>query len=119
MAGVNEPFEASVISTCGSFAGVLVGLYVTLKLLGRRSMMLIGHGAATVFMLGIAIAYTVAPNQKPTGKAIVACTLLWGFFYNGFSGSLSWPIANELVSSRLRVISIGVGTAINYFFSCQ
>ncbi|KIX10426.1 uncharacterized protein Z518_01508 [Rhinocladiella mackenziei CBS 650.93] len=117
MAGVDEPFQASIISTCGSFAGVLVGLYATLKLLGRRSMMLIGHGAAALFMLGIAVAYTVAPDEKPTGKAIVACTLLWGFFYNGFSGSLSWPLANELVSSRLRVLSIGVGTAINYFFS--
>ncbi|KAL2428997.1 hypothetical protein ABEF95_011292 [Exophiala dermatitidis] len=68
-------------------------------------------------LLGISVAYTVVPKEKPTGKAIVACTLLWGFFYNGFFGSLSWPIADELVSSRLRVISIGIGTAINYFFS--
>lgn len=45
--------------------------------------------------------------------------VLYGFFYNGFSGTLSWPIATEVVSSRLRVITIGVGTGINYFFNCK
>jgi len=70
-------------------------------------------------MLAIGIANTVAGNSPPAGRAIVAFMVLYGFFYNGFSGTLSWPIATEVVSSRLRVITIGVGTGINYFFNCE
>ncbi len=82
-------------------------------------MMLIGHSTAAVFMLGIALADTIAPHSAEAGKAIVACALLYYAFYNGFSGALSWPIASELVSSRLRVLTVGSGTGINYVFACE
>ncbi len=81
--------------------------------------MLIGHSMASLFMFGIAIAATVGSTSEPAGKAILACALIYYFFYNGFSGALSWPIANELVSSRLRVLTIGAGTGINYVWACE
>lgn len=81
--------------------------------------MLFGSGMASLCMLAIGIANTVAGNSPPAGRCIVAFMVLYGFFYNGFSGTLSWPIATEVVSSRLRVITIGVGTGINYFFNCE
>jgi hypothetical protein len=81
--------------------------------------MLFGSAMASLCMLAIGIANTVAGNSPPAGRAIVAFMVLYGFFYNGFSGTLSWPIATEVVSSRLRVITIGVGTGINYFFNCE
>lgn len=117
MAGVDNAFQASVLSTVASFAGVIVGLYFVHKWIGRRFSMCFGSLTAGLCMLAIAVAYQVAPLEKPAGKAIVAFTMLYGFFYNGFSGTLSWPVTTEVVSSRLRVMSIGFGTAINYFCS--
>ncbi|KIW56339.1 hypothetical protein PV05_05005 [Exophiala xenobiotica] len=117
IAGIDKPFQASIISTCGSFAGVLVGLYFTTKVIGRRTSMLFGSGMASLCMLAIGIAYTVGGTSHPAGTAIVAFMVLYGFFYNGFSGTLSWPVATEVVSSRLRVLTIGVCTGVNYFFN--
>ncbi|KAJ9613280.1 hypothetical protein H2200_003222 [Cladophialophora chaetospira] len=117
IAGVDKPFQASIISTCGSFAGVLIGLYFTTKVIGRRTSMLFGSAMASLCMLAIGIAYVVGGTSKPAGSAIVAFMVMYGFFYNGFSGTLSWPVATEVVSSRLRVLTIGVCTGINYFFN--
>ncbi|KAJ9647665.1 hypothetical protein H2204_000295 [Knufia peltigerae] len=108
IAGIDKPFQASIISTCGSFAGVLVGLYFTTKVIGRRTSMLFGSAMASLCMLVIGIAYTTGGTSHPAGTAIVAFMVLYGFFYNGFSGTLSWPVATEVVSSRLRVLTIGL-----------
>ncbi|ETN41371.1 uncharacterized protein HMPREF1541_03306 [Cyphellophora europaea CBS 101466] len=117
MAGVDNAFQASILSTAASFAGVLVGLYFVHKWIGRRFSMCLGSLGAGLCMLAVAISYHVAPNTKPAGKSLVAFIMIYGFVYNGFSGTLSWPVTTEVVSSRLRVMSIGFGTAINYFFS--
>lgn len=119
MAGVKQPFLATILkSLCGLF-GVCCGILFTQKLLGRRPMMLIGHSAAALFMLGIGLANSIGPQSESAGKAILACALLYHGFYNGFSAALSWPIASELVSSRLRVLTIGTGTGFNYVFACK
>ncbi len=81
-------------------------------------MMLIGHSTAAAFMFGMALASTISPHSEAAGRAVVAFALLYYAFYNGFSGALSWPIASELVSSRLRVLTIGAGTGVNYVFAC-
>ncbi|KAF2838448.1 MFS transporter [Patellaria atrata CBS 101060] len=116
MAGVNKPFFATIIKSLMGFLGVCLGIALNYKSIGRRFSMLIGHGGAALFMLGMGIAQTVAPQTQEAGKTIVACALMYHFVYNGFSGAVSWPIANEVVSSRLRVITIGVGTGVNYVF---
>lgn len=119
MAGLkNQAFLLTIMkSVCGLF-GVLVAIFLAQKFFGRRVMMLTGHSVATICLFGVAIAGTVAPNSDEAKRAIVACLLIYYAFYNGFSGALSWPVANELVSSRLRVLTIGTGTGINYVFAC-
>lgn len=119
MAGVDQPFLATILKSVCGLVGVISCIFLGQKYLGRRSMMLIGHSSSALFMLGIAVAFTVAPYTKPAGKAIMAFALLYHGFYNGFSGALSWPIATELCSSRLRVITIGTGTGVNYVFACK
>jgi hypothetical protein len=68
-------------------------------------------------MLAIAIAYTVAPGSIHAGRALLGFALMFYFFYNGFIGTVSWPVAGEVVSSRLRVSTISLGTGLNYFFN--
>ncbi|KEF60892.1 uncharacterized protein A1O9_02456 [Exophiala aquamarina CBS 119918] len=117
MAGVENPFVATILKSFMGLVGVAIGIYLSYKKLGRRSMMLIGHSTSAVFMAGMGIAQSVAPGTKAAGKAIVGCALCYHFFYNGFSGAQSYPVANEVVSSRLRVISVGTATAINMVFA--
>lgn len=82
-------------------------------------MMLIGTGAAAICMFVVALAFTVSPKGRVAGQALVAFLFLYSFFYSGFSAAISWPIAGELVSSRLRILTFSIGTAINYVFSCK
>ncbi|SPO02645.1 related to transporter (major facilitator superfamily) [Cephalotrichum gorgonifer] len=117
MAGVEKPFLTTIVKSVSGLVGVCVGIFLAQKFMGRRSMMLLGHSVSVLCMLGIAVADTVAPQSKGAGTAIVACALIYYAFYNGFSGALSWPISSELVSSRLRVLTIGSGTGINYVFA--
>lgn len=118
MAGVQNPFVATILKSFMGLVGVAIGIYLSYKKLGRRSMMLIGHSTSAVFMAGMGIAQSVAPGTQAAGKAIVGCAFCYHFFYNGFSGAQSYPVANELVSSRLRVVSIGTATAVNMVFAC-
>ena len=119
MAGIREAFLTSIYVTTATFGSSLVGIWLMYKVLGRRPMMLIGTGGATLAFLGIAIAYTAAPGTLEAGKAIVAFIILYTVFSNGFAMNLSWPLANEMVSSRLRIMTVSFATGVNYFFSCE
>jgi hypothetical protein len=115
MAGVDRPFMATILKSVMGLMGVFVSIALSYRTIGRRFSMLLGHGGSTIFMIIMGIAASV-PNDKSnaSGKTVLACALLWFFVYNGFSGAVSYPVANELVSSRLRVITIGFGIGLNY-----
>jgi hypothetical protein len=119
MAGLKNAFLLTILKSICGLTGVLLAIFMAQTFLGRRVMMLTGHFTATFFMAGVAIAGTVAPGTEEAGKAITACLLMYYFFYNGFSGALSWSVASELVSSRLRVLTIGTGTGVHYTFACK
>lgn len=114
IAGVDKPFMATILKSFMGLMGVFLSIVLNYRTINRRFSMLLGHGGSVFFMLGMGIAASTSGSSKGAGKAIVACALCWFFVYNGFSGAVSWPIANEVVSSRLRVITIGMGTGINY-----
>lgn len=116
-AGIPKPFEASIIGTVMGFIGVCIGMVLTQKVFGRRWMLMIGALGCFACMLAIAVAYTVAPKSRDGGRALLGFSLMFYFFYNGFIGRVSWPVAGECVASRLRVGTISLGTGINYFFS--
>ena len=116
-AGIPKPFEASILGTVMGLAGVLVGLFLTQKIFGRRWMLMIGVMGCGCCMLAIAVAYTVAAKSIEAGRALLAFSLMFQFFYNGFIGTVSWPVAGEIVASRNRVATIGLGTGVNYFFN--
>ena len=90
------------MNTCFGFLGVNVGMYAIRELLGRRSILILGAIACGLCQLASAIAATVSPASLPTGQTLVAFTALFMFFYNGCVGAASYPVATELVSSRLR-----------------
>ncbi|KAF1949731.1 MFS transporter [Byssothecium circinans] len=116
-AGVDKPFLATILKSVLGLAGVLTSIFLNYRIIGRRFSMLLGHAGSALCMLGMGIAGSTSSDPSASGKAVLACALLYYFVYNGFSGAVSWPVANELVSSRLRVVTIGLGTGVNYVFA--
>ncbi len=110
MAGINDAFRVSIYTTASTFVGTFVGMWLMYQVFGRRSMMLVGTGLSVIFFLGVAIPYNVAPGTPAAGSAIVAFCILFAFCYNCFSGTMSWSVANEIVSSRLRVVTFSLAT---------
>ena len=114
-AGLDKPFVASILGTVLGFTGALIGLFLTQKIFGRRSMMMIGASGCGCCMLAIAVAYTVAPGSLHAGRALLGFSLMFYFFYNGFIGTVSWPVAGEVVASRLRVSNRRLGHRVELF----
>ncbi|KAL1964463.1 hypothetical protein VTN77DRAFT_6889 [Rasamsonia byssochlamydoides] len=114
IAGIDKPFQYSIMNTCLGFIGVNCGMYSIRHLVGRRFILIFGSIACGLCYLGMAIADSVQAGTTTAGKAIVAFVAIYQFFYNGCVGAASYPVATELVSSRLRAWTVGSATAIGY-----
>ena len=114
IAGITKAFEFSIMNTCIGFIGVNCGMIAMRKFVGRRFITIFGSVACGLTMLGMAIADSISPNSIPTGRALVAFVAIWQFFYNGCVGAASYPVATELVSSRLRAWTVGSATSLGY-----
>ncbi|KAF2017480.1 putative transporter [Aaosphaeria arxii CBS 175.79] len=114
IAGVTKPFEYSILQSCIAFIGVNVGMYAIKHWVGRRTILIMGAALCGLCQLASAIAATVDSASQTTGKVLVAFTVLFMFFYNGCVGAASYPVATELVSSRLRAWTVGSATALGY-----
>ncbi len=89
-------------------------MYAIRHIFGRRSILILGATACGLSQLASAIAYTITPTTVVTGRALVAFTAIFYFFYNGCVGAASYPVATELVSSRLRAWTVGTATSLGY-----
>lgn len=78
---------------------------------------MLGATACGLSQLASAIAYTVSPGSTTTGDVLVAFTAVFMFFYNGCVGAASYPVATELVSSRLRAWTVGTATSLGYILA--
>ncbi|CAI7615387.1 unnamed protein product [Penicillium manginii] len=115
--GIAKAFEFSIMNTCFGFLGVNIGMYAIREWLGRRSILILGAVACGLCQLASAIAASVSPNSLQTGQTLVAFTALFMFFYNGCVGAASYPVATELVSSRLRAWTVGTATSLGYLLA--
>lgn len=115
--GITKAFEFSIMNTCFGFLGVNIGMYAIRELVGRRSILIIGAVACGLCQLGSAIAASVEPDSLATGQTLVGLTALFMFFYNGCVGAASYPVATELVSSRLRAWTVGTATSLGYLLA--
>ncbi|OCT44893.1 putative sugar transporter [Cladophialophora carrionii] len=133
IAGIKQAFEYSIMITCIGFVGVNCGMYAMRHLVGRRFICIFGSIVTSLCFLGMAIAQSASPGTMTTGKVTVAMVAIWGFFYNGIRGpslfrvpcshllgcvgAATYPVATELVSSRLRAWTVGSATSLQYVFA--
>ncbi|KAK3313998.1 general substrate transporter [Apodospora peruviana] len=114
---VDEAFKYSLLKTCLGFIGVNLGIYLMRHVFGRRSIMMIGCFFQGMFQLGLAISATVAPGTATARNCLIAFTGLYMFAYNAFVGDASYPVATEVVSTRLRSWTVGSAISLGYFLA--
>ncbi|TVY82966.1 putative glucose transporter rco-3, partial [Lachnellula suecica] len=117
LAGITKSFEFSIMNTVLGFIGVNIGMYLIRHVFGRRSILMIGATGCGLCQLASAIGYTIQPGSQSSGKVLVAFTAIFYIFYNGCVGAASYPVATELVSSRLRAWTVGTATSLGYLLA--
>lgn len=96
------------------FVGVIAGLYAQHHWFGRRSILMFGSAAMAICQLVPAVAATASNDMAMRARLLTAFIALTKmFFYIGI-GSVCYPVATELVSTRLRAWTVGSATALNY-----
>ena len=108
-----RPFINTVILQCVNLCVSLFALPLARKF-GRRTLLLAGFSITTVAMLCIAIVYTVAPTKVASGKALVALLCIFYAGYGTSIGPLSWVVAGEIPSNRLRSYTLGTGMTVGF-----
>lgn len=114
---VDEAFKFSVMNTCIGFIGVNCGMFAMRHLVGRRSILMGGAAFCGLCMLALAIAASVATSPVVLRNCLIAFTALFFFGYNSCVGAASYPVATELVSTRLRSWTVGTATSLGYFLA--
>ncbi|WWC69298.1 uncharacterized protein I206_103236 [Kwoniella pini CBS 10737] len=110
-AGLPKPFQASVIVYCILLFSLMVSFY-GIERLGRRTLILSGGVACTIFNLAIA-GLGFAHKSDSVDNATLAFICLWVFMYAfGFAGT-GWTCAAEIATPRLRAKTTAFAASTN------
>lgn len=104
----------SMYSFAAGVAGTIFAIWCSYKVFGRRSMILFGTAGAVVCMFAPALAGTIAPGTPDAATVFMGFNIIFSVVYGGFAATIAWPISAEVVSSKLRVLTLSVATAIDY-----
>jgi MFS family permease len=96
---------------------VNLGIYLMRHVVGRRSIMMIGSVTQGLCMLIVAITAITSAGTLVARNCLIAFTSLYMFAYNAFVGAASYPVATELVSTRLRSWTVGSAISLGYFLA--
>ncbi|KAK4164745.1 general substrate transporter [Cladorrhinum sp. PSN259] len=115
---VDEAFRFSILKTCIGFVGVQVGMYLMRHVLGRRMSLMMGALTQGLSMLGMALVATfVTPKTGLSRDLLVTFVCLFYFSYDAFIGAVSYPVATEVVSTRLRSYTVGSAISLGYLLA--
>lgn len=111
-------FRYSIMKTCTGFIGVNVGMYLMRFVTDRRMLMTTGAMVQGMFMLGMTIsATTMKAETRRARDGLMACSAMFNFAYNAFVGIASYPVATELVSTRLWSYTVGAAISLGYLLA--
>jgi len=114
---VKDAFQYSIMNTCLGLVGVNFGIYLMRYRVGRRSILMIGAVFQGLAMLGMAVAASSGTSLQVKQNCVIAFTCLYLFSYNAFVGDASYPVATELVSTRLRSWTVGSSISLGYILA--
>jgi len=116
MAKVSNPFAMVVVLNSLGIVGCIFSLY-TVRIVGRRLILMIGTSACGFAMLISAAVYTAKPGTVSSGVVLTAMCSIYNFFYCGTISPYAWTVGAELTSQRLRSYTIGLGSALNFILA--
>ncbi|KUJ07595.1 MFS transporter [Mollisia scopiformis] len=116
MADIGKPFQNScIMSGVGAVVLILNSLIIT-RWGYRRIFLTWGLILCGLTQVIMAAVYTAHPGTILTGKVIVGCTILNVTFYNGMVATYALLCGGEFPSQRFRSYTLGIATAMGYFF---
>jgi hypothetical protein len=74
---------------------------------------------AIICMFAAALGGTIAPGSAEAAKNFMAWNVIYSVVYGGFAATIAWPVSAEVVSSKLRVLTLSIATGIDYVFACE
>ena len=113
MAGVQNPFQMSVIKSCVGIIGCGISLYMV-RIVPRRIILMTGGLLQGLFQLACAIAYQVEPGTRQAGNILIAFSILYNFVYCATIAPYSWVVAGEIPSQRLRGYTFGIAAGLGF-----
>lgn len=116
---MSDPFAMSMYTFAAGIVGTTFAIWCSYRVLGRRAMLLFGTAGAVVCMAAAALGGTASPGSPQAAKNFMAWNVIYSVVYGGFAATIAWPISAEVVSSKLRVLTLSVATAIDYVFACK
>lgn len=92
--------------SCMGLLGVLTSFFFV-RFVDRRTIVLVGVGACGLAQIGFAAAWSAAPGTAVAGRACIAFTCLFTFFYVAY-GELPSKIAkNQLTENSAICLAYG------------
>lgn len=116
VAGQTKAFEVSVGMTAAGLVATLISMWVITKV-GRRTILLVGFFVQAICMLILAVVYRNNTLSVAAGKALVAFTIIYLFFYNMCIAPYVYLSAGEIPTQRLRGYTLGSAIGIAFFWN--
>jgi len=112
----NLAFQYSIILQCVAAFSAAVGVVLN-RYLGRRIIMISGVSLCSASLFIVAGAYLGSAGNSAAGNTMVAFTNIYLAGYSYSIGPVSWVIAGEVPSNRLRSQTLGFAMGIQFLFA--
>lgn len=106
-----NPFNINVISGVIGVFGTLFAIYNVDKV-GRKFWLLLGSSSLAIILYTMAGAGTPEQPTRPMQTLIVACKILFGFFYHITWGAVTNTVVTELAAAHLRDKTMRLGVIL-------
>ncbi|KAJ4986017.1 sugar transport protein 4 [Stagonosporopsis vannaccii] len=117
IAGITKAFEYSIMNAFIGRVGVHLGIHAMKRWAGRRSLIIFGALICRLCELACGIAASINLSSIATGNVLVAFKALFMFSYDACVGVAAFPLADDIVSSRLRAWTVESRNALGYFLA--
>lgn len=105
-------FDYNIASATAGWAGCLLGMLAS-DMVGRRVLLIGGGLAQALFLCVVAGLGDKKHPSSSDAHGLVACVVLYIFFYTGTWSPVSYALASEIGTGALREKTMGIGIAIN------
>lgn len=116
IAGQTDAFAEVVGMTAAGLAATLFSMWLITRI-GRRTILLIGFATQAACMLIVGTVYQYGGSSAASGRALVAFTIIYLFFYNMCIAPYLYLCAGEIPTQRLRGYTLGMAIAVAFLWN--